>query len=40
MTEKEMIEFSQWMWSDALSHVGKGIVVYAVLLITYWGFIA
>ena len=40
MTEKEMVEYSQWMWADALRQVVKGVVIYAVLLITYWEIIA
>lgn len=40
MNEKEMIEYSQWMWTDALRQVAQGVVVYAILLVAYWGFVA
>lgn len=40
MNEKEMIEYSQWMWADAVKQAAKGIVVYVVLLGLYWGVIA
>lgn len=40
MNEKEMIEYSQWMWADALRQVAQGVVVYAILLVVYWGFVA
>lgn len=40
MNEKEMIEYSQWIWADALKQTARGIIIYAILLVMYWGFVA
>lgn len=35
-----MIEYSQWIWADALKQAVRGIIIYAILLVLYWGFVA
>lgn len=40
MTDQEFTEYSQWMWADALKQLLQGVIIYAIVLTAYWGFIA
>ena len=39
MNDKEMAEYSEWMWADTMKHVIHAVVVYGVLLGAYWVFV-
>lgn len=39
MTEKEMAEYSQWMWSDTMKQLVQAVAIYGVALMAYWGLV-
>jgi hypothetical protein len=39
MNDKEMTEYSQWMWADTMRSVVQAVAIYGVLLGAYWVFI-
>jgi hypothetical protein len=39
MNDKEMIEYSQWMWADAAKMAVQAVAVYGALLGAYWIFV-
>lgn len=29
-------EYIQWMWTDTIKEVGKGLLIYGIVLAAYW----
>jgi uncharacterized protein YdaU (DUF1376 family) len=36
MNDKELTEYSQWMWRDTFKMTLRGVGIYVVLLAAYW----
>jgi len=36
MNEKELEEYSQWLWSDTAKQMGQAVAIYGTLLGAYW----
>ena len=34
--DKETAEYATWIWADSLREVGKGLLIYVVLLSAFW----
>jgi hypothetical protein len=39
MNDKELTEYSQWMWSETGKLVLQAVAIYAVVLGAYWIFV-
>jgi len=40
MNDREMMDYTNWLWADTVKEVGKGLLIYAVLLGSYWLLVA
>lgn len=36
MTDKELTEFSQWIWKDTARLLAHALLIYTSLMTTYW----
>lgn len=36
MLDKDMIDYTNWIWADTVKQVSKGLLIYVVLLGAYW----
>ena len=39
MNDKELAEYSQWMWADTMKQLAQAVIIYAALLGAYWGLV-
>ena len=35
-TDKETVEYANWIWADSLCEVSKGLLIYVVALGAFW----
>lgn len=40
MTDKELAEYSQWLWTDIGRQLAQAAAIYGVLLTAYWTVVA